>query len=119
MTEQRNRYAGKLNIANGSMATLSLALVLILLWAAAAAAGTYLETWAFMLNGAITAITFLAVFLVQRSGKARSEAVQVEFNELKRGARYAGTRIVHVEDMNEAEIDHLHAYYQRLSDTKD
>jgi low affinity Fe/Cu permease len=122
MKEQRNRrfdYAGRRISIKGNLASISLPLGLILLCSAAIPVGTYLQTADFMLNAGITGIIFLSVFFIQRSGKRTSKAMQVEVNPTRRGARYLGSRIVHVEEMNEEELDHLHAYYQRLSDTKD
>ena len=114
-----SEYAGKRMSLSRSLSTLLAAFALILLWGVADAVGRYQEAWAFALHTAVTCMTFLAVYLIQSSAKRRSADMQLEFSRLKQNARYIDNPLVHVEEMTDAELDHLHAYYQRLSNTKD
>ena len=122
MKKQRNRlfeHEGRRRTLKASMAGICVMLGLILLCGASIPVGTYLSNPEFMLHAGITGIIFLGVFFMQQSGEGHSKAMQAEVNEARSGARYLGPRIIHVDEMNEEELDHLHAYYQRLSDTKD
>lgn len=122
MNEQGNRtfeHAAERVVSKGRMATVSICLGLILLLAAAEPIGRHSGAWAFMLHTGITGIAFLGVFLIQRFGQGHTETMQVEFSKRGRSARYLGRPIAQVEEMTEEELDRLHAYYQRLSDTKD
>jgi len=122
MKEQKNRlfeFTGRRVVLKAGMASLIVILALVLLWGAAIPVGNYLNNPDFTLNAGITGITFLTVFFIQRSGKGRSQALQAHVNQPVRGDRYLGPRIIQVDEMNEEELDHLHVYYQRLSDTKD
>jgi low affinity Fe/Cu permease len=122
MNEQGTRtfeHAARRVFTKRHMPTLSLCLVLILLLAAAEPVERYLGTLGFTLHAGITGLAFVSVFLIERSGKRHTEAMEVEFSQRSRRRRYLGKPIVHVEKMSEEELDRLHAYYQRLSDTKD
>lgn len=76
----------------------------------------YSDTWQLVINTGTTIITFLMVFLIQKSQNKDSKAIQLKLNELIAASRHASNRMVDIEDMTEAELDILHKYYQRLSD---
>ena len=61
-------------------------------------------------------VTFLMVFLIQKTQNKDSKAIQLKLNELIAASRMASNRLVNVEDLNEDELDTLHKFYKKLSD---
>ena len=74
----------------------------------------YSDTWQLVINTGTTIITFLMVFLIQRSQNKDSRAVHLKLNEMVAALQGASNRLINVEDLTEAEIRLLHAHYQRL-----
>ena len=60
-------------------------------------------------------MTFLMVFLIQRSQNKDSLAIQLKLNEIGAAVDGASNRMVNVEDLSEAELDVLHRHYARLA----
>jgi low affinity Fe/Cu permease len=90
------------------------ALATIVVWGVTGPIFGYSDTWQLVINTGTTIITFLMVFLIQRSQNKDSRAVHLKLNELVAALQGASNRLVNVEDLTEAEIRLLHAHYQRL-----
>ncbi len=76
----------------------------------------YSDTWQLVINTGTTIVTFLMVFLIQRSQNNDSRAVHLKFNEIVAALEGASSRLVNVEDLSEDELRVLHHYYQRIAD---
>lgn len=100
----------------GSSPAFGTAFAVIIIWALSGPIFKYSDTWQLVINTGTTIITFLMVFLIQKSQNKDSKAIQLKLNELIAASRHASNRMVDIEDMTEAELDILHKYYQRLSD---
>ena len=77
----------------------------------------FVLAWVFWLirwGPAFLVVTFLMVFLIQRSQNKDSRAVHLKLNEIVAALQGASNRLINVEDLTEAEIRLLHAHYQRL-----
>ena len=61
------RFSNKVTRAAGSTAAFSMAVLLILAWAASGPFFHFSETWQLVINTGTTIITFLMVFLIQKS----------------------------------------------------
>jgi len=61
-------------------------------------------------------VTFLMVFLVQRTQNRDGLAIQLKLNEVVAALRGASNRLIDVEDLTEAELKILHAHYRRLAE---
>ena len=72
------------------------------------------DTWQLVINTGTTIVTFLMVFLMQRSQNRDGLAIQLKLNELVAALHGASNRLIDVEDLTEAELQVLHAHYQRL-----
>ena len=72
------------------------------------------DTWQLVINTGTTIITFLMVFLIQRSQNKDARAVHLKLNEIVAALQGASNRLINVEDLTETEIRLLHAHYQRL-----
>ena len=86
----------------------------VLVWAITGPLFRWSDTWQLVINTGTTIVTFLMVFLVQRSQNRDGLAIQLKLNELVAALRGASNRLIDVEDLTEAELKILHAHYQRL-----
>ena len=71
----------------GTSAAFGLALGLVLLWAASGPFFDYAEPWQLVINTGTTIVTFLMVFLIQRSQNKDSQAIHLKLNELVAAVR--------------------------------
>jgi low affinity Fe/Cu permease len=110
------RAATRITCWTGSSAAFGTAFAIILIWAITGPLFKYSDTWQLVINTGTTIITFLMVFLIQKSQNKDSKAIQLKLNELIAASRYASNRMVDIEDLTEDELDVLHKYYQTLSD---
>jgi low affinity Fe/Cu permease len=102
--------------ATGSSAAFILATTSIVLWLASGPVFHYSETWQLVINTGTTIITFLMVFLIQKSQNKDSKAIHLKLNELLASHEGTSNRMVNIEDLNEEELDHLYKFYIRLSE---
>ncbi|HEY0243991.1 MAG TPA: low affinity iron permease family protein, partial [Mucilaginibacter sp.] len=72
--------------------------------------------WQLVINTGTTIVTFLMVFLIQKSQNKDSKAVHLKLNELLASHQGASNRMVSLEDLTEIELDQLHKFYVQLSD---
>jgi len=100
----------------GSSPAFATAFAVIVIWGITGPVFKYSDTWQLVINTGTTIITFLMVFLIQKSQNKDSKAIQLKLNELIAASRHASNRMVDIEDLTEAELDVLHKYYQKLSD---
>jgi low affinity Fe/Cu permease len=89
---------------------------IIIVWGITGPVFKYSDTWQLVINTGTTIITFLMVFLIQKSQNKDSKAIQIKLNELIAASRHASNRIVDIEDLSESELDVLKKFYQKLSD---
>lgn len=91
------------------------AVLIVIAWAVSGPIFNYSETWQLVINTGTTIITFLMVFLIQKSQNKDSKAIQIKLNELIAAHDKASNRIVDIEDLTEKELDQLHCYYEKLA----
>lgn len=103
------------NIAGSTPAFIT-ALTLIVVWAITGPIFNYSEAWQLVINTGTTIITFLMVFLIQKSQNKDSLAIQLKLNELVAAHEYASNRLVSVENMTEDELKVIKKYYAYLSE---
>ncbi|WP_316822664.1 low affinity iron permease family protein [Pedobacter gandavensis] len=100
----------------GSPVAFGIAFLVVVIWVITGPIFNYSDTWQLVINTGTTIITFLMVFLIQKSQNKDSKAIQLKLNELIAASRHASNRMVDIEDLTESELDVLHKYYQKLSD---
>jgi low affinity Fe/Cu permease len=91
------------------------ALGTIVVWGLSGPLFRFSDTWQLVINTGTTIVTFLIVFLIQRSQNKDSLALQLKLNEIVAALQGASNRLVNVEDLTEAELDTLHVHYARLA----
>ncbi len=67
-----------------------------------------------LINTSTTILTFLMVFLIQRTQNKDSLAIHLKLNELVAAVVGSSNRLIDVESLTEAEIKLLHEHYQKL-----
>jgi low affinity Fe/Cu permease len=110
------RFSSKVSHATGSPIAFTLAVVTIIIWGVTGPLFNYSDTWQLVINTGTTIITFLMVFVIQKSQNKDSKSVQLKLNELIAANKYASNRLIVVEDLSEEELDVLHNYYCRLAE---
>jgi len=110
------KLATKITCWTGSSVAFGIALTVVIIWGISGPIFKYSDTWQLVINTGTTIITFMMVFLIQKSQNKDSKAIQLKLNELIAASRYASNRMVDIEDLTEDELNILHKYYQKLSD---
>ncbi len=110
------RFAGQITKATGSTPAFIIALSLVLVWLVSGPFFDFSETWQLVINTGTTIITFLMVFLIQKTQNKDSLALQLKLNELVAAHEYASNRLVDVENLTEEELLTIQEYYKKLRD---
>ncbi|MBK0380856.1 low affinity iron permease family protein [Mucilaginibacter segetis] len=108
------KFANWATVATGSSAAFIIAASIILIWIVTGPVFNYSDTWQLIINTGTTIVTFLMVFLIQKSQNKDSKAVHLKLNELLASHQGASNRMVNIEDLSEKELDQLHKFYVRL-----
>jgi len=109
------RFSNKITNWTGSSTAFGIALGIILGWAISGPIFRYSDTWQLVINTGTTIITFLMVFLIQKTQNKDSKAIQLKLNELVAANKGASNRMVDIEDFTEDELDMLHKFYEKLA----
>lgn len=109
-------FSSKVTAATGSTPAIILAFGSVILWALFGPFFHYSNDWQMIINTGTTIITFLMVFLIQKSQNKDSLAIQLKLNELVAANELASNRLVNVETMTEDELRVIQKYYGKLSD---
>ncbi|WP_316812348.1 low affinity iron permease family protein [Pedobacter heparinus] len=118
-TKTENKFeqiATRITCWTGSSLAFGIALGVVLTWVISGPVFNYSDTWQLVINTGTTIITFLMVFLIQKSQNKDGKAIQLKLNELIAASRHASNRMVDIEDLTEVELDVLHKYYAKLSE---
>ncbi|KUY30319.1 low affinity iron permease family protein [Elizabethkingia ursingii] len=108
-------FANKATSFTGSSSAFTIALAIVIIWLLSGPFFNYSETWQLIINTGTTIITFLMVFLIQKSQNKDSKAIQLKLNELIAASKDASNRMVDIEDLTEKELDQLHQYFVTLA----
>jgi low affinity Fe/Cu permease len=98
----------------GGTSAFVLACTVILVWLVSGPYFRYSDTWQLVINTGTTVITFLMVFLIQRSQNKDSMATRLKLNELVAAVKGASNRLIDVEELSEEELQILQQHYARL-----
>jgi len=92
-----------------------LAVGIVVLWIVSGPVFGFSDTWQLVINTGTTIVTFLMVFLIQRTQNKDSIALQLKLNEIVAAHEGASNRLIGVEDLSEEELTILHTYYGELA----
>jgi low affinity Fe/Cu permease len=110
------KFANLVTAAAGSTTAIILAFIVVLLWGLTGPIFDYSEDWQLFINTGTTIITFLMVFLIQKSQNKESLSIQLKLNELVAAHEFASNRLVNVECLTEDELKVLQKYYSKLNE---
>ena len=108
------RMSGRATAWAGSSWSFALAVGIIVVWAATGPLFGFSDTWQLVINTGTTIVTFLMVFLIQRTQNKDAMAIQLKLNELVAAVEGASNRLINVEDLTEEEVRILHRHYGKL-----
>jgi len=108
-------FASKATKTTGSSAAFVMACLLVFGWAVTGPMFNYSTVWQMVINTLTTIITFLMVFLIQKTQNKDSISIQIKLNELVAANANASNRIISVEDLSEHELIRLNEYYTKLA----
>ena len=110
------RFAGAITRFTGSTTAFVVALAIIVLWALSGPLFGYSDTWQLVINTGTTIVTFLMVFLIQRTQNKDALAMQLKLNEIVAVLEGASNQLISVEDLTEDELRTLNKHYERLAE---
>jgi len=110
------RLSSAVTAWTGSASAFAIALGVVVVWGLTGPVFHYSDTWQLVINTGTTIVTFLMVFLIQRTQNKDSLALQLKLNELVAVIEGASNRLIDVEDLDETELRTLHEYYGRLAE---
>ncbi|PBQ31059.1 hypothetical protein CNR22_04505 [Sphingobacteriaceae bacterium] len=110
------KFASAVTEATGSTYAFLIALFVVSGWAVSGPIFNFSEDWQLVINTGTTIVTFLMVFLIQKSQNKESLSIQLKLNELVAAHEFASNRLVNVECMTEDELKVIKKYYSKLSE---
>ena len=99
----------------GGTGAFACALGIIVLWGVLGPVFHFSDTWQLVINTGTSLVTFLMVFLIQRSQNKDSLAIHIKLNEIVAAMDGASNRLIDVETLSEKELMTLHRFYSELS----
>jgi low affinity Fe/Cu permease len=109
------RFAHAATAGSGSSPAFGLALATIIVWLISGPLFHFSDTWQLVINTGTTIVTFLMVFLIQRSQNKDSLAIQLKLNELVAAVEGASNHLIGAEDFSEEELQVLRRHYAKLA----
>jgi low affinity Fe/Cu permease len=106
-----HRFAKWAGSASGFVA----ALLSILIWLVAGEVYGFSHGWESGLTIYIGAVTFLMVFLIQRSQNKELATLHVKLNELIAATKHADNHIINIEELTEKEISEVQDIHRKIA----
>ena len=110
------RFASWATRWSGSTTAFILAAASIVVWLVTGPMFHWSDTWQLVANTFTTIVTFLMVFLIQRTQNKDSLAMQLKLNEVVAAIEGASNRLISVEDLSEEDLRTLHSHYAKLAE---
>ncbi len=103
------------NWAGSTNATI-IAFTLVIIWTVGGFFEGFSDSYQLIINTGTTILTFLMVFLIQRTQNKESTAIQLKLNELIASVEGSSNRLLNIENLSEAEIELLRRRYRSLAE---
>jgi low affinity Fe/Cu permease len=114
MNEFFRKFAHGSAAAVGSPYAFLLGVLIIVVWGISGPAFGYSDTWQLVINTGTTIVTFLMVFLIQNTQNRDAKAMHLKLDELIRAMSSARNRLVHLEDLSDADLAKLEEEFKKL-----
>ena len=105
------RLASRITALAGTTGVFCFAVLIVLVWGTTGPLFHFSETWQLVINTGTTIVTFLMVFLIQRSQNKDSLVMHLKLNELIAATKGASNRLINAQDFTEEEAEVLHNFY--------
>jgi low affinity Fe/Cu permease len=115
LTNFFERLSRVATVFTGTTKAFIIALAIIIVWVITGPLFRFSDTWQLVINTGTTIITFLMVFLIQRTQNKDSQAIHLKLNELIASLKGPSNRLIDIEDMTEQELEILSGYFRKLS----
>ncbi len=102
---------------SGSHQAFNVALGIVVIWLMLGPFTGFSDTWQLTINTGTSVITFLMVFLIQRTQNHDTRAIQLKLNELIASAEGASNRLINAEDLDDETMYNLYHRFQTLAGT--
>jgi low affinity Fe/Cu permease len=99
----------------GSTPAFLIAAGIVVIWAALGPLFHFSDTWQLVINTGTTIVTFLMVFLIQRSQNKESLAIHLKLNEIVAALEGASNRLIGADRLSEGELSALQKHYGELA----
>jgi low affinity Fe/Cu permease len=99
----------------GSTPALFAAIGVIVAWALLGPVFHFSDTWQLVINTGTTIVTFLMVFLIQRSQNKEALAIHLKLNEIVAALAGASNRLIEAERFSESDLVQLQKHYRELA----
>jgi len=100
----------------GSTSAFACALAVVAGWAVLGPVFHFSNTWQLIINTGTTIVTFLMVFLIQRTQNKDALAIHLKLNEIVAALDGASNRLIEVEALSEKDLQTLESYYSELAE---
>ena len=110
------RFANQATHITGSNISFICACLIIVAWLITGPIFHFSDTWQLIINTGTTIVTFLMVFLIQKTQNKDSIVMQIKLNELIAASEKASNRLVDIEALTEEELIRVHKYYSHLAE---
>ena len=108
-------FAHRVTAWTGGNWAFAAAFGVVLAWVATGPVFGYSDTWQLVINTGTTIVTFLMVFLIQRTQNKDALAMHVKLNELVAAVKGASNRVIDIEALTENELRTLERHYGELA----
>lgn len=109
------QISGAVTAWTGSSVAFAWAGGAIVVWAALGPIFQFSDTWQLVINTGTTIVTFLMVFLIQRSQNKDALVMHLKLNELVAALHGASNRLIDIEDLSERDLQVLHRHFAQLA----
>jgi len=100
----------------GSTSAFACALAVVAGWAVLGPVFHFSNTWQLIINTGTTIVTFLMVFLIQRTQNKDALAIHLKLNEIVAALDGASNRLIEVEALSEKDLQTLECHYGELAE---
>jgi len=109
------RFSEAVTRRAGSTPAFGAAAGVVVVWAALGPLFGFSDTWQLVINTGTTIVTFLMVFLIQRTQNKDALAIHIKLNELVAAVKGASNRVVDIESLSESDLQTLEKHYAELA----
>jgi low affinity Fe/Cu permease len=97
LSKMLERFSLRATKATGTSTAFMVALSVIIVWGLTGPIFNFSNTWQLVINTGTTIITFLMVFLIQRTQNKDAQAIHLKLNEIVAAVEGASNRLIDVE----------------------